>query len=74
MKKIMIYIGLIILMIIPMKYVNAQTLNEMYSELKKLQTEQTKVANGKKLTESEITKLKTEISSIEANIGVSIDI
>lgn len=69
MKKIMIYIGLIILMIIPMKYVNAQTLNEMYSELKKLQTEQTKVANGKKLTESEITKLKTEISSIEANIA-----
>ena len=68
MKKIIIYISLIILIAIPLKNISAQTLNEMYNELKKLQTEASKVSNGKKLTEEEINKLKTEIGNIEANI------
>ena len=47
----------------------AQSLNEMYNELKKLQSEQSKVLNGKKMTENEINKLKVEISDIESNIA-----
>ena len=68
MKKLIIYICIIGLILIPRINVSAQTLNEMYSELKKLQAEQAKVNNGKQLTESEIKKLKEEISVVEANI------
>ncbi len=68
MKKILLYIGIISLIILPIQNISAQTLNDMYKELNKLQTEASKVANGKKMTESEINKLKKEISNIESNI------
>lgn len=67
MKKFILFL-LIFVLIFP-SFVSAQTLNGMYSELKKLQSEQSKVLNGKKMTEDEIKKLKTEISGIEANIA-----
>ena len=69
MKRITIYIILTIVILVPIKSISAQTLNEMYTELKKLQAESAKVANGKKMTESEINKLKKEISNIEENIS-----
>ena len=68
MKRIVLYIFSIILLITPAIKIEAQTINGMYNELNKLQTEQSKIANGKKLTESEIQQLKKEISNIEANI------
>ena len=68
MKKLILFLVIITITILPLKNISAQTLNEMYTELKKLETEKNKVANGKKLTETEIKKLKTEISNIEANI------
>ena len=70
MKKKSIYIITIILLtIVPLTTIKAQTLNGMYNELNKLQAEKNKIANGKQLTETEIKKLKTEISNIEANIA-----
>ena len=71
MKKIIIPISLILLAILPITNISAQTINEMYEELKKLQIEASKVASGKQLTEAEIKKLKTEISNIENNIAIT---
>ena len=68
MKKVITIIIILTSIIIPNKIVSAQTINDMYSQLKKLESEQSKVSNGKQMTETEIKKLKTEISNIEANI------
>lgn len=68
MKKTIKFLIITIVLLIPFSNIYAQTLNEMYNELKKLESEQAKVTSGKLLTESEIKKLKTEISEIEAKI------
>ena len=58
MKKLTVCITMLLIMLIPITNISAQTLNEMYTELKKLQSEQAKVNNGKQMTEAEIKKLK----------------
>ena len=68
MKKIFVVI-IFSLCFIPFTMIHAQTLNGMYSELKKLQEEQAKVNNGKMLTEAEIKKLKDEIGKVESMIS-----
>ena len=68
MKKLTVCITMLLIMLIPITNISAQTLNEMYTELKKLQSEQAKVNNGKQMTEAEIKKLKEEIGVIETNI------
>ena len=68
MKRIINYLIVTLILLTPFSNIYAQTLNEMYSELKKLESEQAKITNGKLLTETEIKKLKTEISEVEAKI------
>ena len=68
MKKKLIKIILVIVLTNPIINVSAQTLNQMYDTLNKLQIEQEKVANGKKMTETQIRDLKIEISNIETDI------
>ena len=68
MKKIVLICTMITIFLIPIS-INAQTLNSMYTELKKLQQEQSKVNNGKKLTQTEINNLKAEIGNIETKIA-----
>ena len=67
MKKIL-KIFLIMLFIIPVYNVNAQTLQQMYNQLAELEKQQAKVNSGKKLTSSQINNLKVEINNLSASI------
>ena len=67
MKKIL-KIFLIMLFIIPVYNVNAQTLQQMYNQLAELEKQQDKVNSGKKLTSSQINNLKVEINNLSASI------
>lgn len=68
MKRVL-KIFLIILFLIPIYNVKAQTLQQMYNQLAELEKQQAKVNSGKKLTSSQINNLKAEIASINANIS-----
>ena len=67
MKKIL-KVFLIMLFIIPVYNVNAQTLQQMYNQLAELEKQQDKVNSGKKLTSSQINNLKVEINNLSASI------
>jgi len=66
MKKITI-IGILLLLIIP-NFVEAKTLNDMYNELAKLQTEYNANKNNKNLTQSQINKISNDINKINSSI------
>ena len=67
MKKIVIF-GILLLLMIP-GFAEAKTLDDMYKELAKLQTEYNTNKNNKKLTEEQITKLNNEINQINTSIS-----
>lgn len=66
MKKITIF-GILLLLIIP-NFVEAKTLNDMYNELAKLQTEYNANKNNKNLTQSQINEINKEINTINSSI------
>ena len=66
MKKIAIFVFLFIL-IMP-SFVDAKTLNDMYNELAKLQTEYNSNKNNKNLTQSQINQISSEINTINNSI------
>ena len=66
MKKITIF-SLLLLLIIP-GYVEAKSLNDMYSELAKLQSEYNNNKNNKNLTQSQINQISSEINTINNTI------
>lgn len=67
MKKITI-LGILLLLIFP-GFVEARTLNDMYNELAKLQTEYNSNKNNKNLTQSQINEINTEINTINKSIA-----
>lgn len=66
MKKIAIF-GVLLLLIIP-NFVEAKTLNDMYNELAKLQTEYNNNKNNKNLTQSQINQISSDINNINNSI------
>ena len=66
MKKIAIF-GVLLLLIIP-TFAEAKTLNDMYNELAKLQTEYNTNKNNKNLTQSQMNQLRKDINGINASI------
>ena len=66
MKKLII-ISILLMLVIP-NFVNAQTLNDLYSQLAKLQTEYNTIKNNKNLTESQIKTINAEINKINSSI------
>lgn len=60
---------LIILIILFPRYVFGESINSMNKQLQELKKQKTSIDNGKKLSESERNKLKSEIASINANIS-----
>ena len=66
MKKIAIF-GFLLLLIIP-SFVEAKSLNDMYNELAKLQTEYNNNKNNKNLTQSQINQIGSEINTINNTI------
>ena len=66
MKKIAIVVILLIL-IIP-HFVEAKTLNDMYNELAKLQTEYNSNKNNKNLTQAQINEISANINKINSTI------
>lgn len=66
MKKMTIFI--ILLMLVVPNFVEAKTLNDMYNELAKLQTEYNNNKNNKNLTQAQITTISTDINNINKSI------
>lgn len=66
MKKITILI-ILLLLVVP-NFTEAKTLNDMYNELAKLQTEYNANKNNKNLTESQINKISNDINTINSSI------
>ena len=66
MKKIAIF-GFLLILIIP-SFVEAKTLNDMYNELAKLQTEYNNNKNNKNLTQSQINQISADINTINSSI------
>jgi len=66
MKKIAIFSVLLILLI--PSFVEAKSLNDMYNELAKLQTEYNTNKNNKNLTETQIKEINNEINQINNSI------
>ena len=66
MKKITVF-GILLLLIIP-TFAEAKTLNDMYNELAKLQTEYNANKNNKNLTQSQINQIGKEINTINSSI------
>ena len=66
MKKIGVFI-LLLMFVIPTN-VSAKTLNDLYNELAKLQTEYNTNKNKKDLTEEEITQINTDIGKLNVSI------
>ena len=66
MKKMIIFV--ILLMLVVPTFVEAKTLNDMYNELAKLQTEYNNNKNNKNLTQAQITTISTEINNINQTI------
>ena len=66
MKKIAIF-SILLLLVIPC-FVEAKSLNDMYNELAKLQTEYNTNKNNKNLTESQIKETNNEINQINKSI------
>ena len=66
MKKIMVF-GILLLLIIP-SFTEAKTLNDMYNELAKLQTEYNTNKNNKNLTESQMSQIRKDINNINVTI------
>ena len=69
MRKIIIF-GILLLLIIPC-FAEAKTLNDMYNELAKLQTEYNANKNNKNLTETQINQLNTDINKINTSIDTT---
>lgn len=67
MKKI-VFFSILLLLVIP-NFVEAKSLNDLYNELAKLQTEYNTIKNNKNLTESQISKINSEINQINASIS-----
>lgn len=67
MKKMLILVFLVI-MIIP-NFVEAKTLNDLYNQLAKLQTEYNTNKNNKQMTEAQVQKINQEISTINNSIS-----
>ena len=68
MKKKIILILLFVIAFIPVS-VSAQSLNDMYNELSKLEAKLNKSSNNKKLTQAEIDTLTKEINEINSSIA-----
>ena len=66
MKKLLFFI-VMLLFVVP-NFVEAKTLNDMYNELAKLQTEYNNNKNNKNLTQAQINQISTEINNINSTI------
>ena len=66
MKKITLF-SVLLLLILPI-FVEAKTLDDMYKELSKLQTEYNTNKNNKNLTETQIKEINNDINRINATI------
>ena len=66
MKKLLFFI-VMLLFVVP-NFVEAKTLNDMYNELAKLQTEYNNNKNDKNLTQAQINQISTEINNINSTI------
>lgn len=60
---------MIVLFLVPCVNVNAKTLGQMRSELKKLQSQKAEADSKKNLTDSQISALTDEINTINSNIS-----
>lgn len=63
-RRYIVYFFIVVLVVslfLPRYSVEAQTLNSMYSELKRLKKERNEINNQKKMTENDINKLSDEI-------------
>jgi len=67
-KKILLFIVMIMMIILPINKVEAKTLGDLKNELKALEKKQKDAESKKNLTEAEINNLADEISSITASI------
>jgi len=68
MKKIIVFV-ILILLTVP-NFVKAETLNDMYNKLAKLQTEYNNNKNNKELTQAQINKINSEINKINGSITI----
>ena len=69
MKKKIMLLFMIVLFLVPCVNVNAKTLGQMRSELKKLQSQKAEADSKKNLTDSQISALIDEINTITSNIS-----
>ena len=69
MKKKIMLLFMIVLFLVPCVNVNAKTLGQMRSELKKLQSQKAEADSKKNLTDSQISALTDEINTITSNIS-----
>lgn len=68
MRKIFIFVILLVVVLIPNYKVEAKTLQDYYNDLADLEEKHKNAQNNKKLTEAEITKLNSEITEVNNNI------
>lgn len=68
MKKSIIILFLLFIMFIPIRSVEAKTLQDLYNQLSDLERKYKEANSNKKLTESEIKKLNNEITIVNNNI------
>lgn len=67
MKKIVVF-GVLLLLLFPIK-ASAKTLNDLYNELAKLQTEYNTNKNNKNLTQSQMDQINADIKRINTSIN-----